>query len=667
MSQRRTINNSNNDILFYHYSRFENVKIINKKVCKANIKKTISQQKKTVEKVVALKCITLNNKFTLNNFINEVKRHRKLEINNSILKFYGITKQENVNNYMIVLEYVNNGTLRQYLKTNFQKLDWNVKLNLSKQIANALMNLHLNNIIHGKLTTESILVHNGTIKLNDFGINYLKSLFTTVTIPIQYTDFRYLELFNNSLDIYSLGIILWEISCDGIFPFEKELITKSSLALSSTDNNIIDLINDIISKGKSEKCIPEIPPKYKEIYTDCLKHHGNSRPDIFEVVNDLTKINIISDINLTNNLENSDEEKVQSNSPFIDFITTKANNFNIIFFKKLFEFFINLFQTQFQKIRPIMINNYIREHNLNSVKLLHKMIRYPSNYWFTSLIGFFYKHGIGTVIDDKMAFKFFSLAADERIFMKNVSLNLSLRKFYNINKEIGILNLANMYRNGIGVEKDLKKGFQIYSKAAGEGSHIALCCTAFCYSNGFGVEKNKEKAFELYLKSAEKGNLGAQCNVGYCCENGIGIAKDETIGFRWFIKPALAGNIDSIFKIGYYYANGIGVGVDEKEAFNWYFKGAEKGHSIAQHNLGIRYKYGYGTNQDQEKAFKWYKKAAENDYSNSQYNLGECFYEGHGIGKDLIKAIYWLNKAKENENMAASELLEEIIDRIIFF
>ena len=51
----------------------------------------------------------------------------------------------------MVLEYANNGSLRQYLKTNFQKFDWNSKLNLAKQIANALMNLHDNNIIHGKL------------------------------------------------------------------------------------------------------------------------------------------------------------------------------------------------------------------------------------------------------------------------------------------------------------------------------------------------------------------------------------------------------------------------------------------------------------------------------------------------------------------------------------
>ncbi|RHZ61002.1 hypothetical protein Glove_350g121 [Diversispora epigaea] len=753
MSQRKAKNNItinrieyeyDEDIPFYHYSKFENVKLVNKNVYKAHIKKIVSKQEKV--EVVALKCISLNN------FTKEVKRHRKLESNDSILKFYGITKQEYTDNYMIALEYANNGTLRQYLKTNSQKFDWNLKLNLAKQIANALMNLHDNNIIHGKLTSESILVHNGTIKLNDFGINYLKSLTTTVTIPIQYTDFRYLELFNKSLDIYSLGIILWEISCDGISPFENELITNSSLlspastnneiidltsesilvhngtiklndfginylksltttvtipiqytdfrylelfnksldiyslgiilweisndgispfenelitnssllSPASTNNEIIDLVNDIIVILKREKSILGFPSKYKEIYTDCLKHHGNSRPDIFEVVNNLSEINNISDLNAKNKFERSNEEEI---SP----ITTRTNNYNIIFFKKFFEFFINMFKIQSLEMRPIMIKNYVREHNLNSVKILHKMIRYSSHYWFTSLIGFFYQYGIGTVIDNQMAFKFFNLAANERLYMKNISSNLSLRKFFNINKEIGTIYLAHKYLYGIGVEKDLKKSYQIYSIVANEGSNIALNCMAHCYFNGFGVEKNDEKAFELYLKSAKKGNIVAQYNVSDCYMEGTGIEKDEVKGFQLHLKSVLAGNTDAIHSIGYCYNNGIGVDVDKKEAFKWYFKGAEKGDPMTQHNLGLLYANGYGINQDLVKAFEWYKKSAENGYIDGQYMVGKYFYQGRGTVIDIIKAVYWSNKAKENGNVTSNLFLDEIIDRITFF
>ncbi|RHZ70145.1 hypothetical protein Glove_275g106 [Diversispora epigaea] len=88
-----------------------NVKLIGKNVYKATFK--------TSQRTVALKCVYLNDRFKLDNLINEfekIKRHRKLEI------YDGIPTNE--------------GSPRQYLKTYFQKMDWNEKLNLSKQIAN---------------------------------------------------------------------------------------------------------------------------------------------------------------------------------------------------------------------------------------------------------------------------------------------------------------------------------------------------------------------------------------------------------------------------------------------------------------------------------------------------------------------------------------------------
>ncbi|RHZ70100.1 hypothetical protein Glove_275g24 [Diversispora epigaea] len=649
------------NIPFNQYSEFQNVKLITTNIFKATFK--ISQ------KTVALKNVYLNDndKFALDDLIIEIKRHRKLEIHNSILKFYGITKQENTNNYMIILEFINEGSLRQYLKINFQKMNWSAKLNLAKQIANVLMFLHSNDVIHGKFNSENILVHNGNIKLNDFGLTKVMSdslrFFTNNLDPIQYMDSQHLELFstigkNKSSDIFGLGIILWEIS-SGNFPFEMESYSN------------VDLLN-YIEKGEREMAIPGTPQKYKEIYIDCWKHNGNSRPDISQVVKLLSEI-IISDasvkfetphsqlynainVKLENlNMQNEDSE-IKLDPPCVD-VKTEVNDF----INDLFECLIDISKKQVRKVQPIMIKKYIRDHKKNPVKILYEMIRHPSYYLYTSLIGFFYQQGIGTVVDNQMAFKFFNLAANE-IDMKNISSNLSIRKFYNINKEMGNIYLAHMYLLGIGIEKDLKKGFQIYSKFAGEGSHRALNCMGYCYGMGFGVEKYEKKALELYFKSAKKGNLVALSNVGFCYDNGVGVATDETKAFQCRIKSALSGNIDTMHDVGCCYESGIGVDKDEKEAFKWYLKAAEKGHPIGQHNLGYYYELGYGINRDEVKAFEWYKKAAENDHADSQYVLGKCFYEGYGTKKDIIKAIYWLTKAKESENTSVNELLEEIIN-----
>ncbi|RHZ48419.1 hypothetical protein Glove_551g53 [Diversispora epigaea] len=662
------------NIPFYQYSEFENVKLI--KLISGNIYKAIF---KISQKTIILKCVYLNDKFTLDNLINEIKRYQKLEIHGGILKFYGVTKQENTNNYMIILKYSNNGSLRQYLKTNFQKMDWNTKLNLAKQIANVLWYLHFNEIIHGKLNSENILVHNGNIKLNVFGLTKIipESLrFLKNTLgPIPYIDPQYLEIFNTigknkSSDIFSLGIILWEIS-SGNPPFEVE------------PSSNMDLLNNIV-KGKREMNILGTPPKYKEIYTDCWKHNGNSRPNIYQVVKNLSEI-IISDesveietqsqpYNVTDEVisvkleisnKQNEELEVKSDPSFVD-VSDEVN----IFIKDLFEFFVNSVENQVLEMHSIMVKNYIREYNKNPVEILYEMISHQfqshSHYRFTSLIGFFYKHGIGTIVDNKMAFKFFSLATNEIIDVKNNSPNsLFVRKLHKNNSEIGFIYLANMYLEGLGVKQNWKESFQIYSKVADEGSIRALEFVATCYGNGYGVKKNKKNAFILFLKSAEEGCIVAQFNVGYCYRRGMGTAMDESEAFRWYMKSALSGNISAMSNAGNCYFNGFGVSKDFKEAFKWFLKAAEKENYKAQINLAYCYKSGIGIEEDNVKAFEWYKKAAENEDIIGQYNIGKCFYEGYGTGKDIVKAIYWLNKAKENGNMDANKLLEEIINKMV--
>ncbi|RHZ85794.1 hypothetical protein Glove_60g169 [Diversispora epigaea] len=649
------------NIPFYKYSEFQNAKLITANVFKATFK--ISK------KTVALENVYLNdnNKFTLDNLINEVKRHRKLETHDSILKFRGITKKKNTKNYKIILEYVNEGSLRQYLKTNFQKMDWNAKLNLAKQIANVLMFLHSNDIIHGKFNFENILVHNGIIKLNVFGLTKIisdsLSFLANNLGPIQYMDSQYLELFraigkNKSSDIFGLGIILWEISSGNPF-FEMESLSSN-----------VDLLNNI-AKGKREIAIPGTPQRYKEIYSECWNHNVNSRPDIFQVVKNLSEIIIsdasvkfeasksqphnATDVKLENLNTQNEKHEIKPDPSLID-VTTEVNGF----IKDLFEIFIDARKKQFPDIRPIIIKNYIRERKKNPVKILYEMIRHPSHYSFTSLIGFFYQYGIGTVVDYQMALKFFNFAANEIIDTSSPK-SLSLWKLYNINKEIGAISLAHMHLEGQGVERNTKKAFQIHSKLADKESHITLNSIAYCYDNGFGVEKNEEKAFELYLKSAEKGNILAHLNVSACYFNGDGITKDATKSFQWDTKSALAGSIEAMFNVGDSYENGTGVSKDEEEAFKWYLKAAEKEYNKSQYAVGNCYKNGCGIDIDQVKAFEWFKKAAENDSFASQYMLGKCFYEGYGTTKDIVKAIYWLNKAKKNENTSANELLEEII------
>jgi serine/threonine protein kinase len=54
---------------------------------------------------------------------------------------------------LFVLEYADSGTLRDYLKNNFNKLNWNDKLQFAIQIADAVSCMHRKDIIHRDLVS----------------------------------------------------------------------------------------------------------------------------------------------------------------------------------------------------------------------------------------------------------------------------------------------------------------------------------------------------------------------------------------------------------------------------------------------------------------------------------------------------------------------------------
>ena len=49
------------------------------------------------------------------------------------------------------MEYANSGTLRDYLRENFENLTWNDKLNLALQLTHAVSCLHDEEIVHRDL------------------------------------------------------------------------------------------------------------------------------------------------------------------------------------------------------------------------------------------------------------------------------------------------------------------------------------------------------------------------------------------------------------------------------------------------------------------------------------------------------------------------------------
>jgi serine/threonine protein kinase len=64
------------------------------------------------------------------------------------------------NNYMLVMEYADGGSLRSYLKKNFISLTWDDKFNMAHQLSCAISCLHNEGIVHRDLVIYSLFFHN---------------------------------------------------------------------------------------------------------------------------------------------------------------------------------------------------------------------------------------------------------------------------------------------------------------------------------------------------------------------------------------------------------------------------------------------------------------------------------------------------------------------------
>src|SRR5579871_5167558 len=101
--------------------------------------------------------------FMIMNFSFQINSHIILSNSLRIVKCYGITKDSETNNFMIVMEYAQCGSLRHHLNNSFSSLNWNDKICNLGNITNGLRTIHKNGLIHHDL-------HSGNILNNENGL-----------------------------------------------------------------------------------------------------------------------------------------------------------------------------------------------------------------------------------------------------------------------------------------------------------------------------------------------------------------------------------------------------------------------------------------------------------------------------------------------------------------
>ena len=170
-----------------------------------------------------------------------------------------------------------------------------------------------------------------------------------------------------------------------------------------------------------------------------------------------------------------------------------------------------------------------------------------------------------------------------------------------------------------------------------------------------GGERNLKKAFEYYMKAALKDHATACNNLAVCYHDGLGVGKDKAKAWTWYLQAAELGSSHAQIEVASCYASGKGVAKDEALAVKWWTKAAEKDEPRAQKELGD---YCW-RKKNNEKAFEWWLAAAYNGDETAMGNIGYMYYHGIGAEKDVDEAKHWLTKAAEAGNEKSEEHLKE--------
>ncbi|MEN8904336.1 MAG: serine/threonine-protein kinase [Clostridiales bacterium] len=161
----------------------------------------------------------------IDDMLNEIELLYQLRGNTNIISYedHLIKKINNKNKWhiMIRMEYVQ--SIKSYMLTN--KLELTEIINLGIEICRALSVCHTNGILHRDIKEENIFISNkGIFKLGDFSVSKFiseKSYAQTKVGTLNYMPPEIIQgkAYNQSADIYSLGIVLYKLLNNKRFPF----------------------------------------------------------------------------------------------------------------------------------------------------------------------------------------------------------------------------------------------------------------------------------------------------------------------------------------------------------------------------------------------------------------------------------------------------------------
>lgn len=208
-------------------------------------------------------------------FRQEVSLMKKLRHPNIILFMGAVTSPLRL---CIITEFLPRGSLFRLLQRNAAKLDWRRRVHMALDIARGMNYLHHCNppIIHRDLKSSNLLVDkNWTVKVGDFGLSRLKrETYLTTKTGKGTPQWMAPEVLRNEpsdekSDVYSYGVILWEIATEKI-PWDN-LNSMQVIGAVGFMNQRLEIPNDV-------------DPQWVSIIESCWHSEPQRRPSFQELL-----------------------------------------------------------------------------------------------------------------------------------------------------------------------------------------------------------------------------------------------------------------------------------------------------------------------------------------------------------------------------------------------
>lgn len=179
----------------------------------------------------------------------------------------------------MVLEYANDGSLREYYRQNKAELDWEDKLNILQMISNGLKSLHRAGYIHRNFHTANILQNGNIPIITDLGLSRLvhdasrrKRNQIWGVLPFIAPEMMLGRGCTQASDVYSFAMIMYELGMN-VPPFHDRAHDE-------------ELALDVCRGLRPALIDPTIPRCYVELMSRCWHQDSAKRP----VINDIENI-----------------------------------------------------------------------------------------------------------------------------------------------------------------------------------------------------------------------------------------------------------------------------------------------------------------------------------------------------------------------------------------